>query len=221
VVVFRADLAPVLDPTGPFVPSLAIGASVQRDWAAGEERIVVVPWSPAQLPDPHTISGQVLARGLPRTPSPEQVRWEELAWKTRIDDLAFPGSEVFKRLALGNRLGRGVRRLRLDLFRNSPALSADVVLSHPAGLPLAPDIDGHRPSSNDPEGEPVTDFQFPAEPRSGVDLDLPPRSLFQSILTVQFGEGPESGDILRLVLIGCRPEDGAVVGGLSMTFPVP
>jgi hypothetical protein len=212
VVVFRADPTPIIDPGGPVVSAVALGASVQRDWVAGEERLIAVPWEDPVSSPSFTISAQVLATGLPPSADPNRPDRGALAWKTRRDDLAFSDSITIGEVALGNRALPYNAPLLLELTRSPAAERASVVLSHPTGLPVA---------GADPADDPVTEFTFPGSPVSSLPLELPPSSVFLASLLITLPDDVASGEIFRFDLVARRPDDRSIVAGAAFVLTAP
>jgi len=222
VVVFRADPSPLLDPGGPTIPPLAIGASVQRDWPPYEERVVAVSWDNPVASSSYTLSAQVLSPGLPRSPCPESPNRNDLAWKTRTDGLAFAGSPTFGTVVLGNRFIPNSRPVLLELTRNPAGERASVVLSHPVGLPVGPT--SHPPCGTGEEDKDdglPTEFTFPMGPLVSLSLDLPPSSVYLISLVITLPDDVADGEVFRFDLVARRPDDSSIIGGMAFVLTAP
>ena len=222
VVVFRADPSPLLDPCGPTVTSLVIGASVQFDWLPEEVRVVAVPWDHQVNSSSFTFSAQVLSPGLPRSPCPELLDRDSVAWKTRTDGLAFADSLTPVVVAVGNRYSPCPMPLLLELARSPAAERASVVLTHPVGLPVPPTPPSPDGSENDDSREePPTEITFAAEPLSSLSLELPPSSVYLSSLVITLPDDVVTREEFRFDLVARRPHDRSLVGGMAIVLIAP
>jgi hypothetical protein len=131
--------------------------------------------------------------------------------------------------------------LLLELIRESEPVPLEVILSHDVGLPVIdyPENCSAYPLASTPNrssryGEPhnshakdvapianlIQEFVFPTETHSFITLLLPPQSML--IPALQFTIPPDVafGEVIRLHVVARRPEDGFLVGGMSLIVSI-
>lgn len=196
------------DPEGVVTTDHYTGASTQLDWEPGEERIVAIPVTFDDLPPKSAaISIQLLAEGL--EPVVRAAEFNDFAWKIVANLGVAPGNDATVGFCVSNRRDIAQRPLRLELRRAGDALTAEVALASPSGLPLA----------NPPE-EASAEFVFPAGERAAVLLELSAQSYRRLELVLRVPAECRSGSQMIFDLVALRPEDNQVVGGVRLKATV-
>jgi hypothetical protein len=133
------------------------------------------------------------------------------------------GFDISQLVIVSNLQSPNNRLLLLEVLRDTPAEAVEISLSNRGGIPLAKPATtyGDSGSPAPPFSEdPVLDLPLPLGPRAEVFLDLPPSYQQEISLLLTTPSNAKIGAILRVDLVARRPEDGKVVGALTIRIEI-